>query len=578
MDDRSRKRRRRRRRFLAVLVVLAIGLWLSRSWWSEPAVPDGSYLLLEVAGNYPEQAPDQLFALVTGERPITLLDLLTVVRDAGEDDRVAGIVVRVRTLDIGWAKAQDIREALVAFRQSGKPLHALLEQEFAGSTMEYYIASVAEKVYVTPGGTTPVNGLLTQYVFLGGVWEKLDIDMQVEQIREYKTAGDMLRSKEMSPYHREMANSLLDSTYGQVVEGIAAARGIEPGRVRAAINASPARAEELEHWGLADGAKFLDELRIELVGADGAFLAATEYKEHRGSLLKEAPRHGIAVIYGVGTITTGESHGGAVESRTGMGADTITEAFRQAISDKEVQAIVFRVNSPGGSALASDLIWRATQEARTVKPVIVSMSDIAGSGGYYVAAGATRIVAQPATLTGSIGVVVAKPDVSGFLAKLGVNTTRIARGRFADLMSLSAKWDEEEVAYVKEAIDSVYDVFVERVAAGRHLTTERVNAVGRGRVWTGRQAQANGLVDELGGFFAAIAAAKTAAAIPVAEKAKVTFYPQPKRMFERLAKMLAVRWIGEPPRWWQRVQTLFAAFDFPAGSALTLMPMRIEIR
>ena len=177
-----------------------------------------------------------------------------------------------------------------------------------------------------------------------------------------------------------------------------------------------------------------------------------------------------------------------------------------------------------------------------------------------------------------VGVVVAKPDVSGFLATLGVNTTRIARGRFADLFSLTTQWDDEEIAYVKETIDYVYDVFVERVARGRHLGSEQVNAVGRGRVWTGMQAKGNGLVDELGGFFSAFAAAKVAAGIPVSEKAKLTFYPKPKRVFERLAKLLAARLVGETPRWWQRMRVLFAAYDFAPGSPLTLMPTQIEIR
>jgi protease-4 len=360
----------------------------------------------------------------------------------------------VRPLTFGWAKAQDIREALLRFRDSGKPLHAYLELELGGGTMEYYIASAADHIHVPPGAAAPVTGLLAQFAFLGGVWEKLDIEMQVVKIREYKTFGDMLENKEMTPYHREMADSLLDSMYAQLVEGIAEQRQLEPAAVRAAIDAAPATPDELQKAGLVDGAGYLDELQSRLTGPDGAFLSAEDYADARRPLPDHLPvRHRLALVYGVGPVTTGESRSSPLDGDTTMGADTLVEAFRDATKDEQVEAIVFRVDSPGGSALASDLIWRATRAAGERKPVIVSMSDVAASGGYYVSAGAHRILAQPGTITGSIGVVLAKPNVKGFLAALGINTVELRRGELAAMLSLTESFSPAELRRVTATMD-----------------------------------------------------------------------------------------------------------------------------
>jgi protease-4 len=577
MDD-GRTGKRRRRLWVIALIALLIGFWMSRSWWAGPAVPEGSYVLLDLQGDYAERAPEGVLERLLGEPTPSLFDVLTVIRDAAEDERIAGMVVRVRSLEIGWAKAQDIRDALLRFRDSGKPLRAYLEQEFANSTLEYYVASAADTIDLPPAGTAPVSGLLGQYVFLGGVWDKLDIEMNVEKIREYKTFGDMIANKRMSTYQREMENSLLDSLYSQVVSGIANDRNLDPHAVRAAIDASPASAEELQKGRLADGVHFLDQLRTELLGEKREFLPAAKYRASGGFAPQDVwPDGKIAVVYGVGPIITGKSESSVVTGRIVMGSDTIVEAFRKASEDDDIKAIVFRIDSPGGSALASDLIWRATRSAGRAKPVIVSMSDVAGSGGYYVAAGATRIVAQPGTLTGSIGVVVTRPDVSGFLAKLGINTESLKRGDLADLGSLTTPLTAGARARLVESMQHIYDVFVQRVSEGRGLSPQRVDEIGRGRVWTGEQALANGLVDETGGFFAALDAAKTAAGIPVSRKVELVFYPKRKGLGERLMELFSTRIFGPPPAWWQRLRGALGAFEFPAGSILTMMRGRFEL-
>jgi protease IV len=568
----------RRRLVIALLVVLAFG-WVGRSWYRGKGVPASSWVLLDLEGSYGENVPRDSLARLLGERSLSLLELLLLIRDAGEDPRVAGLVVRVRPLAFGWAKAQDIRDALLQFRDSGKPLHAYLELELGGGTMEYYIASAADRIHVPPGAAAPVTGLLAQFAFLGGVWEKLDIEMQVVKIREYKTFGDMLVNKEMTPHHREMADSLLDSMYAQVVDGIAAQRQLEPAAVRAAIDAAPATPDELRQAGLIDGAEYLDELRTSLIGADGTFLSAEDYAGARRPLPDHAPvRHRMALVYGIGPITTGESRSSPFDGERTMGSDTMIEAFQDAIKDENVEAIVFRVDSPGGSALASDLIWRAARAAGERKPVIVSMSDVAASGGYYVSAAATRILAQPGTITGSIGVVLAKPNVKGFLSWLGINMVELRRGELAAMLSLTESFSPAELRRVTATMDYVYDQFLDRVASGRRLDKEQVNAVGRGRVWTGAQAIENGLVDELGGFFTAINAAKAAVGIAAEEKVELVFYPRRRNLIERLGQLLGTRLMRAAPLWWQQLHDVTAAWHFPAGSILTLMPEHVSVR
>jgi protease-4 len=567
------------RRILIALLVIGLAAAVGRFYFRRHGVPADSYVLLDLEGGYREDVPDESLARLFGEQRMSLLDLLLLIRDAGEDPRVAGMVVRLRPLSIGWAKAQDIREALLRFRQTGKPLHAYLELELGGGTMEYYVASAAEWIHVPPGAAAPVTGLLAQFVFLGGVWEKLDIDMQVLKIREYKTFGDMIANKEMSPYQREMANSLLDSVYGQLVEGVAAQRSLEPAAVRAVIDAGPATPDELQKAGLVDGAQYLAELRTELVGETGKFLDADEYASRRQPLpIPAAVQHRIAVVYGVGPVTTGEAHTSPFDGETNMGSDTLVEAFEEAAKDQQIDAIVFRVDSPGGSALASDLIWHSTRAAGAAKPLIVSMSDVAASGGYYVSAGAGRILAQPGTITGSIGVVLAKPNVKRFLENLGINTAVLQRGEMAAMMSLTESFNPAELRRVNATMEYVYDLFLDRVASGRSLDKEQVNTIGRGRVWTGAQASENGLVDELGGFLAAINAAKKAVGIPVEEKVELVFYPRHRTLFERLGQLLSTRLTAAEPLLWQQLRRVTASWRFPAGSILTLMPEDIAIR
>ncbi len=567
--------RKRTRYILLILLLIVLGGVVLRSRWRGPAIPSGGYLLLEIGDGYAEGPPQDLIGSLLHRRERTLIDLITMIREAQVDQRIKGVIAKIGRLETGWGKAQDIRDALLAFKQSGKPLLALLEPEASGSNKEYYLATAADRIYLAPDVTAPLNGLAAQSLFLGGVWEKLDIEMNVEKIREYKTAGDMIANKKMTPAHREMTNSLLDSISEQFISAIAQARGLDAQAVRALIDQCPVSPAELEAAHLSDGTKYLDDLHDELGGEQTPLVRMNDYAQVPAASLKLGVGPKVAVVYGAGLIATGES-GTSVQGQM-LGADTVIEALNDAADDDDVRTIVFRVDSPGGSALASDLVWRATQTARKKKPLIVSMSDVAASGGYYIAAGANRIVAQPATQAGSIGVLVARPNIRGLLGRAGINTETISRGKFASLDDLTTSLSAEGRQKLIDEMNHIYGIFLDRVASGRSLSTERVNDIGRGRVWTGAQAKENGLVDELGGFTAAIQAAKHAAGIEATQEVELVFYPKRKALLERIGELLGARATIELPHAWQ--QALQAVgLPFEAGTLLTIMSEVVEIR
>jgi len=564
--------RRKRLWILLLLVVIAVFVWRRRA--GGPAVENGSYLHVRLQGAYAEQPTDVIGRLV-GETPNTLIGLLEAFHVASLDPRVAGALIEVAPLEVGWAKAEDLRDAFAAFRAAGKPIYAVLEQEAAASNLEYFIASVADKLYLAPATSAPLTGLSAQYVFFGGVWEKLDIQMHVEKIAEYKTMGDMLVNKKMSPAHREMANSLLDSVDGHFLARIAESRHLTPQQVKEIIDHAPSSPTDFQEAGLADGARYFTDVH-KLDAGGGPLVKLSDYERVDASVIGLPVKQVLAVVYGVGSIVLGES--GRSAMGTVMGSTTIADAIDEAAQNDSVKAIVFRVDSPGGSALASDLVWHATRRAREKKPVIVSMSDVAGSGGYYISAGASRILAQPMTLTGSIGVVFTRPDVSGLLTRLGVSTETLARGKYARINDVTAPFDADTRAKLLDEIENIYETFVDRVAAGRELAKDKVKEIGRGRVWTGAQAVENGLVDQTGGFMAAIAAAKEAAGIPAGEEVQLLHYPRAKPFAERLAEALSARMAMETRLPGEaELRAAFAVFPFVEGGALALMPEMIRI-
>ncbi len=569
------------RRFRTVLVVLALGglaLWLLAPP-SGPSVSEGSVLVLDIGGSYVEAVEPSLVARLLGDSRRPFVGLLSELRKAERDDRLAAVVLRIRQLDIGWGKAQEIRSAIGDLRAAGRHTLAYLELEGFQANMEYYVASSAEVVHAAPASRAVLAGLAAEYLFLGGLFEKLGVEFEVERIGRYKTAADTLTGREMSGAHREMANSLLDSINGQFVDGIAESRQLSSREVRRAIDLAPSTPEEMLSLGLIDGISHYDQVIEELGG--GPVVRGEDYAGVDPASLGFEPIAHFALVYGSGMVLTGDGS----TTRSGqpvLASDTVSQALKDAAQDDQISAIIFRIDSPGGSALASDIVWRATQQVRqSGKPLIASVSDVAASGGYYVMAGADAIVAPAGSITGSIGVFALRPVIGSLLDKLGIGVESLTRGAHADLMIASKPLTPGTRARLRAEIESIYELFVQRVADGRKLTIESVDRVGQGRVWSGQQALESGLVDEIGGLRTAVLRAKAALDLPADGDVSLIPYPQAKSLAEQIDDALrgiAVSTVPELPL--PRVIRSLEAWlaTVPAGAPALIPPFLTEIR
>ena len=543
-----------------------------------PDVEEGSYLVVDVGGQYVEAPSTSMFDRLLGERSTPMAALLSELTKAERDDRLAGVIFRVSGMDVGWGKAQDIRDAIVRLREAGRRTVVHLEFEKYGANREYYVASAAHAVYMSPAARNPFAGLAAEYLFFGGLLEKLGVDVEYERIGRYKTAVESYAESGMSAANREMSEALLDSVLSQFVAHIAEGRGLSAERVHEIIDLAPVTPSEMLEHGLIDGVLYYDELLAS--EGDPKTLRAREYAAVDGRSVGFDPEATFALIYGTGTVVTGEGTITPRGSRV-LASTTVARAIDEASQDEDIEAILFRIDSPGGSALASDIVWRATQRARERGvPVVASLSDVAASGGYYVAAGADKIVAQRGTLTGSIGVFVLRPIVGGLFDKLGIGVEALTRGAHADLLLSTEPLSPGARSRMREEVRGVYDLFVSRVAAGRDMEPAAVDAVGRGRVFTGEQAYEAGLGDALGGFRDAVREAKLAAGL--AEDADVTLvpYPPPQPLAEQLMETLGVRVAALAPRL-PLPAPVAAMLDtltiLPTGTPLLLPPFFPEI-
>ncbi len=548
-----------KKRWIVVIGLVVLAIVLFRSRGGAPSIADGSYLLVPVRGSYAEGKPPGLLAKLIEDRN-RLLDLLEDLDKAAHDDRIKGVVVKVGALDTGWGQTEEIRQALTRIKATGKKVIGFLDGAGFGGNKEYYLASVADEIYMPPAASSLLNGLSAQYVFLGGMWEKIDVALEVKQIREYKTFGDMLSRRTMSNAHREMADSILDDINAEFLGKLAEARGLSVAELQTIVDASPSTPEAFVDSGLADGVKFLDQVRSDLGGkAPAAFVDDDDYRRvSRGSLGLGGGAQ-IAVIHASGILLSGKSRHGSGLGDT-VGSDTIIKALRDAAGNRKVKAIVLRIDSPGGSPHAADEIWHAVARARKDKPVIASLGDVAASGGYYIAAAADRIITDASTLTGSIGVVMYKPNIAGLLGRAGIGTESLSRGRYARLLDITKGFDRAELNLISEQMESIYALFLARVADGRHSTVKATDTIGKGRVWTGNQAVANGLADELGGIHDAIRSAAEKAGLKNPDKAEIVYYPKAGSLTDQLLNfrsMGAQAWI---PRSWSRLAATVSSY------------------
>jgi protease IV len=573
-----------RRGVWVVIVLIVVAVFISAMGMlllfaaigREPQVASGSTLVLRIGGDLAETEPGGVLGPFLESAP-TVRGIVETLRKAKVDSRISSVILKPSGPAALWGKVQEVRDAIADFRRSGKPIIGYLEY---GGEQEFYLASACDKVFLMPAASLDLTGMASYELFLRGMLDKIGAFPDALHIGEYKTASNTFTEKTMTPAHREMAVSLNTDLYEQLVRGIAEGRRKSEAEVRSLIDHGPFLPEDALRAGLIDDLAYEDELddKVKLSPGKVRFIDINEYRgvSAGGLGLNRGPQ--VAIIYAAGIIASGKS---SYDSPAGsvVGSDTIVEYLRKARGDNAVKAIVLRIDSPGGSAIASDVIWREVMLTKNQKPVIASMSDVAASGGYYIAMPAHAIVAEPSTLTGSIGVVLTKFVINGTLQKLGINMEPVSRGRYAEMYSPIKAFTPEERTRMLENMQATYDTFVEKAAQGRNTTPEKIDAIGQGRVWTGRQAKEIGLVDELGGLERALALAKQRAKIAQDAEVELVIYPAKKTLYDlmrdplgasagatRLASMFG---FGNP----KVMQALAAPLQvFRRGEPLALMP------
>ncbi|KUP95282.1 signal peptide peptidase SppA [Thermobifida cellulosilytica] len=484
-------------------------------------------LELDLTEGITDEPPGDPLGQLAAMRRQRLFDTVEGIRRGARDPRVRALVVKIGSAPIGMAKVQELRQAVAVFRRAGKTAVAWSESfgEFGPGSVPYYLATAFDEIVLLPSGSVGLTGVTAENTFFGEAVEKLGIDYQVGARHEYKTAVNVFTERGFTEAHREASGRIVESFTEQIVAGISEGRGLSEETVRSLIDRGPFLAAEALEAGLVDRLAYRDEVYTDLLercsapDAPARLQYVSRYQRSRSladRVPAAAPRNGyVALISGVGQIVPGHSRRSPLGGGAAMGSETVAAAFRAARKDPHVRAVVFRVDSPGGSYSASDVIWReVVLTSRAGIPVVVSMGEVAGSGGYFVAAGADLIVAQPGTITGSIGVFVGKAVLSGLLGRLGITSDSLDGGRHAGMFSSNRPFSDTEWERVNAMLDHIYDDFVGKVAEGRGMTREQVHEVARGRVWTGQDALARGLVDEVGGIETAVRLARDRAGLP----------------------------------------------------------------
>ena len=524
---------------LAVLVSIAGITFMYLAVSGAPSVSSSATLVLRPGGDLQEIIPDDVVGQVFGQNVDTVRGFVDNLRKAKRDSRIKTVLLMPAGLQLPyWGKVQELRDAVVDFRKSGKRVVAFLEY---GGDREYYLASAADKVYLLPSSPLDLSGVASYEIFLRGAFDKAGAYPDFLHVGDYKSAANQLTEKGFTPAHREMTESLNRDMYEQLVRGIAESRKKSEADVRALLDQGPFIPEAALKAGLVDELAYEDELAEQeptIASEDRDRIDGRSYQRIAAGSVGFRPRSRIAVLYAVGTIASGRSTFDPVNG-TILGSDTMVEQIRDARDDRSIKAIVLRVDSPGGSSVASDVIWRelmVTREDDDERPLVVSMSDLAASGGYYISMAADSIVAQPGTITGSIGVFGGKIAIGGSLNKIGVNTETIASGPNASIDSPFAPFTPPQRVKLQEIMQAIYDDFVEKAAESRNTTVEKIHAVAQGRVWTGQQARERGLVDALGGLDTAVAIAKEKAKIPANEDVELVVFTGRRTLYEALTE------------------------------------------
>ena len=523
---------------IIIFLVLLVLTFSVIGAFTQARLPSEMVLTLDLRSALPDQRSTNPFAAAAGK--LSVIDVVAALARAETDDRVKGLYIRVGGEGMPSAQAEELRDALKAFRAKGKFVIAHAQAFYTNGIGDYFLASAADQIWMQPVSEMNTAGVASTAVFLKGLLDKISAIPEFTQRYEYKNAANMFTQSDYTPAHREANERLITSIFESATAGMAAERKMTRDQVVALINSAPYLTQDAIDKKLIDKQGYDDEAEnaaIAKAGGNAELKKLSEYFLAVGSPWEGAGRPTIALIQGEGTINDGESESSAFGGSTSMGGDTIAKAFRDATEDKDIKAILFRVDSPGGSALASDQILDAIKKAQKAgKKVIVSMGGVAASGGYYVSLSADKIFAHQTTITGSIGVLSGKIVTAGSWQLLGINLKPIGVGENALMQSAAQQFTQAQWDNFNRAVDQIYADFTAKVAAGRKLPIEKVRDIAKGRVWSGADAKPRGLIDEFGGFRAALDATKAMAGIPSDTEINLKSFPRAKEPFEEIAQ------------------------------------------
>lgn len=524
----------------AVIFVALLGIILLVNYRTKtPYISHNTVLVLRLEGSLPDFAySDSLSSRFLGAPSQSLTGLVEQLKKAKTDQRIGAVILNIRSFGAGWAKADELRDAILEFRQSNKNIYAYVE---SGANKEYYVATSCSRIYMAPVGDLNINGLDAQTMFFRGALDKFGVFVDTYQIGKYKNAPEQYTRRTMSPAQREVTNALLDDQFGRYVGAIAKGRGQTEENVRAIIDKAPYDSTQAVKLGLVDGAFYHDQVEKIVKKVLGylenqklELISDSDYRRISPESLGLNTGQQVAVIYASGAIGPGKSAEGTFYEDPTAGSDTLVKAIKEAGDDNDIKAIVLRVDSPGGTTTASDLIWGAIESAKQKKPVVVSMSDYAASGGYYISTNADRIVAQPSTLTGSVGVYSRKSVVKGLYEMLGVTSEHVSRGKNAAIFRDNQQFTPEERALFEGKLkEFYYGQFLPKVAKGRNRDVNYIDSIAQGRVWSGNQAKQVGLVDEFGGLDRAVEVAKELACITKDKSIQRVILPAPRSFIQQ---------------------------------------------
>jgi len=516
----------------ALILIFAVVKFVGSFSERPVSVADGSTLIFKLEGDVPEKTtPEIPLPMFQDQAPMTVEQIWDTFRKATADSRVKGIILEPRGLEMGWAKMQEIHDEILQFKKSGKPIISFLRGPGA---REYYLAVATDKIFLAPEDSLDLKGLRVEAVFIKNTFDKLGIHADVIHAGKYKDAGDMLTQTSMTPETHEVLDQILDQYYGNLIDTIAQGRKKQADAVRAAIDQGPFMANEALANGLIDAFGYedqaADDMKIRLKQTELTKLSAKSYS--KTPALSGGVSRRIALVVGEGEITRGS--GNSSSDDQGITAAAFIKLLKQVEDDSSIRGVIIRVDSPGGDGVASDDILHEAKNLSKKKPVVISMSDLAASGGYFIAMTGDPIVAYPNTLTGSIGVIFARMSLHGLYDKIGVNKQMLKRGQYADLDSDYAPLTDDQHQKISGQIDAFYKSFVGRVADGRKKTFDQIEPLAQGRVWLGAQAKQNGLVDELGGLDRAVELVRQRAHIAASDRITLVPFPGKRSVFDIL--------------------------------------------